>query len=64
MKNNIREFRAKYNLTQKNLADLVGIRRETIVFIEKGKQNPSLKVAYKLAKSLKTTISDLFIFEE
>lgn len=64
MKTRIKEFRARYDLTQEALAKLVGVRRETIVFLEKGKYNPSLKLAYKLARSLETTIEELFIFED
>ena len=64
MKTRIKEFRAKHNLTQKELAEKVGVRRETIVFLEKGKYNPSLKLAHDIAVVLKTTIDDLFIFEE
>ena len=64
MKNRIKEFRAKYNLTQEDLAKKVGVRRETIVFLEKGKYNPSLNLAYKVSKVLKTTIDELFIFED
>jgi putative transcriptional regulator len=60
----IREFRARYDLTQEELAQKVKVRRETIVYLEKGKYNPSLKLAYEVAKVLKTTIDDLFIFEE
>jgi putative transcriptional regulator len=62
MKNKIKELRARYNLTQEDLAKKVGVRRETIVFLEKGKYNPSLKLAYQVAKALKTNIDDLFIF--
>lgn len=61
MKNRIKEFRAKYNLTQEDLARKVGVRRETIVFLEKGKYNPSLMLAHKIAKVLKTNINELFI---
>ena len=64
MKTRIKEFRARYDLTQEDLALKVGVRRETIVFLEKGKYNPSLKLAYDIAKSLETTIEELFIFEE
>jgi putative transcriptional regulator len=60
----IKEFRAKYDLTQEDLARLVNVRRETIVFLEKGKYNPSLKLAHDIAKALKATIEELFIFEE
>ncbi|MCD6478563.1 MAG: helix-turn-helix transcriptional regulator [Candidatus Diapherotrites archaeon] len=64
MRTRIRELRAKYNMTQEELAKKVGVRRETIVFLEKGKYNPSLKLAYKVAKVLNTTIEELFIFDE
>lgn len=64
MKTRIKEFRARYDLTQDDLARKVGVRRETILFIEKGKYNPSLKLAYDIAKELKTTIDELFIFEK
>lgn len=60
----IKELRARHGLTQEDLAKLVGVRRETIVYLEKGKYNPSLKLAYQVAKALKTTIDDLFIFTE
>lgn len=63
MKTRIKEFRARYDLTQEDLARKIGVRRETIVFLEKGKYNPSLKLAYDVAKALKTTIDELFIFE-
>ena len=64
MKTRIKEFRARYDLTQEELAKKVGVRRETIVFLEKGKYNPSLKLAYDIAKALKTTIDKLFILDE
>lgn len=60
----IKELRARYDLTQDDLAKAVGVRRETILYLEKGKYNPSLKLAYDVAKVLKTTINDLFIFED
>jgi putative transcriptional regulator len=63
MDNRIKEFRAKYNLTQNDLAKLVNVRRETIAFLEKGKYNPSLKLAYEISRALKTTIERIFIFE-
>ena len=62
MKTRIKEFRARYNLTQEDLARKVEVRRETIVFLEKGKYNPSLRLAYDIAKALNTTIEELFIF--
>ena len=63
MPNRIKELRGKLNLTQEELADKVGVRRETIVFLEKGKYNPSLELAHKVAVMLGTTIDDLFTFE-
>ncbi|MFZ3167995.1 MAG: helix-turn-helix transcriptional regulator [Candidatus Methanoperedens sp.] len=64
MKTRIKEFRAKYDLTQEKLAEKVGVRRETIVFLEQGKYNPSLKLAHDVAKALKSKIEELFIFED
>ncbi len=62
MDTKIKEYRAKLNLTQDQLANLVGVRRETIVFLEQGKYNPSLKLAHDVAVVLKTSIDKLFIF--
>jgi len=64
LKTRIKELRARYDLTQEDLAKKVGVRRETILFIEKGNYNPSLKLAHDIARALQTTIDDLFIFEE
>lgn len=63
MRNRIKELRARYNLTQEDLARKVGVRRETIVFLEKNKYNPSLKLAYDVSKALKSSIDNLFIFD-
>ena len=64
MKTRIKELRARYDMTQEDLARKVGARRETIVFLEKGKYNPSLKLAYDVAKALNSTIEEVFIFGE
>lgn len=64
MKTKIKELRQKFGLTQEDLARMVGVRRETIVFIEKGDYNPSLNLAHAVAKALKTTIDKLFEFED
>ena len=64
MQTRIKELRARYNLTQDDLAKKVNVRRETILFIEKGNYNPSLKLAHEIAKALQTTIDELFFFEE
>ena len=57
----IKEFRARYGLTQEDLAMRVGVRRETISFLERGKYNPSLKLAHDVANALKTSIDELFL---
>ena len=64
MRTRIKEFRARYNLTQEDLAKRVKVRRETILFLEKGKYVPSLKLAHDVAVALKSTIDELFIFED
>lgn len=61
MTTRIKELRAKENLTQIELAQKVGVRRETIVFLEKGKYNPSLKLAYDISKVFKMRIEEVFI---
>jgi len=63
MRNRIKELRARYNLTQNDLALKVNVRRETIVFLEKGKYNPSLKLAYDISKVFKQRIEEVFIFD-
>jgi putative transcriptional regulator len=60
----IKELRARFDMTQEDLALKVGVRRETILFLEKGKYNPSLKLAHDIAKVFGTTIEDVFIFDE
>jgi len=64
MKTKIKEYRGRYNLTQERLAELVGVRRETIIFLEQGKYNPSLRLAYNIARALGASIDEIFIFEE
>jgi putative transcriptional regulator len=64
MRTRIKEFRAKIGLTQERLAEMVGVRRETIVFLEQGKYNPSLKLAHNVARALEATIDGLFLFDE
>jgi putative transcriptional regulator len=64
MRNRIKEYRFKNNLTQDDLARQVQVRRETIVFLEQGKYNPSLKLAYDIAKVFGLGIEELFIFED
>ncbi len=61
MKTRIKELRAKENLTQVQLAKKVGVRRETIVFLEKGKYNPSLKLAHDISKVFNMKIEEVLI---
>jgi putative transcriptional regulator len=62
--NRIKELRAMHNLSQLELAQKVGVRRETIVFLEKGKYNPSLKLAYDISRVFKLPIEDVFVLNE
>jgi putative transcriptional regulator len=64
MQTRIKEYRTRLSMTQEDLARVVGVRRETIVFLEQGKYNPSLKLAHDVARTLHTDIDDLFIFED
>jgi putative transcriptional regulator len=64
MNNRIKELRARFNLSQLELAQKVGVRRETIVFLEKNKYNPSLKLAHDISEVFKLPIEAVFIFEE
>lgn len=63
MKNRMKELRARDNITQAQLANMVGVRRETIVFLEKGKYNPSLSLAYAVAQVFNMSIEEIFIFD-
>ena len=56
----LKEYREAKGLKQADLAELVGVRRETIVNLEKGKYNPSLKLAMDIAKVFHTTVEELF----
>ena len=56
----IKELRARYNLTQDDLADMVGVTRQTMLYLEKGKYNPSLVLAAKIAKVFECKIEDVF----
>jgi putative transcriptional regulator len=64
MQTRIKEYRTRISMTQEDLAKAVGVRRETIVFLEQGKYNPSLKLAHDVARNLHAKIDDLFIFED
>ena len=60
----LKEYREAKGLKQADLAELVGLRRETIVNLEKGKYNPSLKLAMDIAKVFHTTVEELFFFDD
>ena len=60
----LKEYREAKGLKQADLAELVGVRRETIVNLEKGKYNPSLKLAMDIAKVFHTTVEELFFFDD
>lgn len=60
----MKEYRAKNNIKQGELAEMVGVRRETIIRLEKGQYNPSLKLALDVAKALGATVEEIFIFEK
>jgi putative transcriptional regulator len=64
IKTHIKELRARYDLTQDELADIVGVTRQTMLYLEKGKYNPSLVLAHKVAKALKSQIDEVFIIED
>ena len=63
MRTRLKEFRSRCDITQARLALQVGVRRETIVALENGKYNPSLKLAHDVAVALHASIDDLFIFD-
>jgi len=63
MRNRIRELRTQRKMTQEQLAQAAKVRRETIVFLEQGKYNPSLLLAHRVARTLGTTVDELFLFE-
>lgn len=60
----MKEYRARLDMTQLQLAQAVGVRRETIVFLEQGKYNPSLRLAHAVAKTLGTTVDEMFLFDD
>jgi len=64
MKTRIKELREKHGLTQEVLAQKVDVTRQTILFLEKGKYNPSLRLAYKIAHVFNSKIEDVFSFED
>lgn len=64
MENKIEMYRKQLGMTQQQLADAVKVRRETIIRLEKGLYNPSLKLAYDISRALMSDIYDIFILEK
>ena len=64
MENNLRVLRAMKRITQEELASSLGVTRQTILAIEKGKYNPSLDLAFKIANFFETTIEAVFFYKE
>jgi len=64
MKTRIRELREKHGITQEALAEKVDVTRQTILFLEKGKYNPSLRLAYKIARVFDLKVDDVFSFKD
>lgn len=64
IENRIKEYRARHNMKQEDLAKLVGVRRETIGNLEKGKYNPSLVLAWNIAKVFDVPIEEIFTVRE
>ena len=64
MRNRVRELRTQQGLTQEEIAERVGVSRQTIISIESGRYNPSILLAYKLARAFGQSIEDLFFSEE
>ena len=64
IRNRIREYRARYNMKQEELAARVGVRRETIGNLEKGRYNPSLVLAWRIAAVFGVSIEEIYTVEE
>lgn len=64
MKNRLEEFRLQRNWTQQDLADRVLVSRQTIISLERGRYNPSITLAFRLARLLGVKIEELFLYSE
>ena len=64
MKNKIKEYRFAFSMSQQNLANRCGVSRETVCRIEANRSNPSLELAYRMARALDTTVEDLFLLDK
>ena len=64
MKNKIKVLRAMHDMTQEELADTIRVTRRTINSIERGRYNPSIEVAHRIARTFNVTIEEVFCFDE
>ncbi len=64
MENRLEQFRAQKGLTQQDLADLAGVSRQTIISLERGRYNPSITLAFRLARLFEVTVEELFVYSE
>ena len=64
MNNRIRDLRSQFNMTQEQLAEAVGVSRQSIIAIENDRYNPSLELAYNISKAFQRSIEEVFIFEK
>lgn len=64
MKNRLEELRKKKGIKQEELADILGVTRQTIGSLENGRYNPSILLAFKIARYFKMSIEEIFIYEE
>lgn len=62
MKNRLEELRSRQGLTQQELADLAGVSRQTIISLERGRYNPSILLAFRLARLFEVNVEELFIY--
>lgn len=64
MKNRLEELRKGRDMLQEDLADALGVSRQTVGSLENGRYNPSILLAFKIARFFKLTIEEIFIYEE
>lgn len=64
MQTKLKVYRAMHDLTQEDLAQAIGITRQTVIAMEKGKYNPSLDLAFKIARYFKVSVENVFIYDE
>ena len=64
MQTKLKVYRAMQNITQEDLAKAIGVTRQTVIAMEKGKYNPSLELAFKIARYFKVSIENIFIYDK